>query len=183
MARSTVDSGVAACRQVEEQSLGGELFPGTRHTHTRFEQVSLLLQPVHVLPPDVAAQRVADVRRHLELCVETLKTLEGVGLAAAPDTETLVGVSPLTIRTVAACLSELLLLEWPQPHRDFCPDLCKLLDCPQQPVLRLAISHAVDVLERTRCRFKSKELKTLREDLQKLLTNSNHFPSHQENIS
>ena len=124
----------------------------------------------------MAIQRIADVRHHMEMCTETLKKLEVSGMEAVENGRQLaIGVSPVTIRTIAACLSELLKLEWTQPHRDSCHDLCKLLDCPQQPVLREAIHHTIEVLEATKFRFESKELKRLRESLEALLGNSVDF--------
>lgn len=125
---------------------------------------------------DSAIRRITDVRYHLEMCAQTLLKLEEQGKDALQAGEPVtVGVSSVTIRTVAACLSELLKLEWTQPHRDSCHDLCKLLDCPQQPVLREAILHTIEVLETTKFRFKSKELKRLREGLEILLGNSQNF--------
>ena len=130
--------------------------------------------------PEVIIQRIGDVRCHLEMCTETLRNLEATSMdALANDRPIAVGVSPVTIRTIAACLSELLKLEWVQPHRNSCHDLCKLLDCPQQPVLREAIHHTVEVLETTKLRFKSKELKRLRESLEALLGNSIDFSPSQ----
>ncbi len=126
--------------------------------------------------PEASIHRIADVRCHLETCAQTLRELEA---ASENGQRLVVGVSPITIRMLAACLSELLKLEWTQPHRDSCHDLCKLLDCPQQPVLRNAIQHAIEVLETTKCRFKSKELKRLREDLEALLGNSLDFSPNQ----
>ena len=123
-----------------------------------------------------AFQRIADVRYHLEMCAQSLKESEVAAKTALKDGQQVaIGVSPITIRTLAACLSELLKLEREQPHRDSCHDLCKLLDCPQQPVLRTAIEHSIEVLEATKYRFKSKELKRLREDLETLLVNSGDF--------
>jgi hypothetical protein len=133
------------------------------------------------LAPEVLLHRIADVRQHLEICAQNLKSLEAATEACSTtDFEELIGVSPVTIRTVAACLSELLKLEWTQPHRDSCLDLCKLLDCPQQPVLRQAIVHTIEILETTKSRFKSKELKCLREDLEILLGNSKDYSPSRE---
>lgn len=128
-----------------------------------------------------AVRTITDVRYHLEICTQTLRELEAAGESALAEGQpTTMGVSPVTIRTVAACLSELLKLEWMQPHRDSCHDLCKLLDCPQQPVLREAILNTIDVLETTKFRFKSKELKRLREGLETLLGNSQDYSPAQE---
>ena len=54
------------------------------------------------------------------------------------------------------------------------PDLCRLLECPQRPVLREAVGQTVRVLERTKAKFKSKDLKDLRVRLEGLLENSNN---------
>ena len=74
-----------------------------------------------------------------------------------------------TIRTLAACLSDLLVL-WHKPTADHgLRNLCELLECPQLPVHRQAILHAIDVLEKTKDSFKSKQLAELRANLQKVL--------------
>ncbi len=86
-----------------------------------------------------------------------------------------IAVSTITIRILAACLSELLKLEHPQDHREYCPDLCQLLDCPRQPILRQAVGHTIEVLQQTRGKFKSKELAELRGSLETLLENSERF--------
>ncbi len=134
---------------------------------------------------EAAIRRIADVRCHLEICAKTLRELEQANMACGEGRQqvTTIGVSPITIRTLAACLSELLKLEWRQPGHGYCPDLCKLLDCPQQPVLRHVVCHAIEVLENTKHRFKSKELKVLREDLQELLVNSDQIQFTPVNVS
>ena len=74
-----------------------------------------------------------------------------------------------TIRTLASCLSDLLLL-WHKPAADHgLNNLCELLECPQRPVHRQAILHAIDVLEKTKDNFKSKQLAELRTQLQQVM--------------
>jgi hypothetical protein len=157
---------------------------GTPSSELRPVRIDIPPQPAQ-LPPGLVTQQIADVRRHLERCVENLKGLEAANTlpASGGSAETMTGVSPVTIRTVAACLSELLKLEWTQPHREYCPDLCKLLDCPQRPVLRHAVCHTIEVLEKTKWRFKSKELKALREGLQAFLVNSGHSHFTPESVT
>lgn len=145
--------------------------------------------PIDNPPPPQAddfrlvARQIADVRHHLENCAETLKRYEAAALSGAERlVDKPLGVSPVTIRTLAACLSELLKLEWSQAHREYCPDLCKMLDCPQQPVLRHALCHSIEVLERTKNRFKSRELKALRERLQVFLANSDQIQFTPEDV-
>jgi hypothetical protein len=78
-------------------------------------------------------------------------------------------VSIGTIRTLAACLSELLEL-CARSDVDACAhDLCELLDCPQRPVHRQAIVDTIAVLKKTKETFKSKELADLRTRLEDLL--------------
>ena len=177
----------------DSMASGGVVDPARRHTE-RPAKLSPLYKlharpivrdepadyPAPSPPPEMAIQRIADVRHHMEMCTETLRKLEVAGMdAVASGRQVAIGVSPVTIRTIAACLSELLKLEWAQPHCDSHHDLCKLLDCPQQPVLREAVHHAIDVLETTKFRFKSKELKRLRESLETLLGNSGDFSTNQ----
>ncbi len=71
-----------------------------------------------------------------------------------------------TIRTLAACLSELLELSAGKTDKEKAHSLCQLLDCPNQGVHRQAIMKAIKVLRETRDQFKSKALATLREELE-----------------
>lgn len=123
-----------------------------------------------------ARQIVGDVHKQLKRCLEDIEQVKQESTRSEKRANrSTVTVSTITIRLLAACLSELLKLERPQSHRDYCPDLCRLLDCPQQPVLRWAVGHAIGVLQRTRGKFKSKELAELRVSLERLLENSAHF--------
>jgi DNA-binding response OmpR family regulator len=71
-----------------------------------------------------------------------------------------------TIRTLASCLSDLLVF-WERPAAEHgMHNLCELLDCPQRPAHRQAILHAIDVLERTKDNFKSRQLAELRVKLE-----------------
>ena len=74
-----------------------------------------------------------------------------------------------TIRTLASCLSDLLVV-WHKPAADHgMVNLCELLDCPQCPAHRQAILHAIEVLERTKDSFKSKQLAELRMNLERTI--------------
>jgi DNA-binding response OmpR family regulator len=71
-----------------------------------------------------------------------------------------------TIRTLASSLSDLLTL-WKKPAADLgLVNLCELLDCPQCPAHRDAIHDAIEVLEKTKDNFKSKQLAELRQRLE-----------------
>jgi len=116
---------------------------------------------------------VRDVHKQLERCAKDVGQVERECDSAENQSDRHpVAVSTITIRLLAACLSELLKLEHPQEHREYCPDLCQLLDCPRQPVLRQAVGHTIRVLRQTRGKFKSKELAELRVSLETLLENS-----------
>ena len=133
-------------------------------------------EPAAVASLSGALRTVRDVRSQLERCAVDLEQIERECASAEgrPDGKS-VAVSTITIRLLAACLSELLKLERPQNHREQSPDLCQLLDCPQQPVLRSAVGHTIGVLQQTRGKFKSKELAELRVSLEALLENSRNF--------
>ena len=74
-----------------------------------------------------------------------------------------------TIRTLASCLSDLLIL-WQKPAANHgLVNLCELLDCPQRPAHRDAILYAIEVLEKTKDSFKSKQLAELRVQLERTL--------------
>jgi len=75
-----------------------------------------------------------------------------------------------TIRTLASCLSDLLIL-WRKPAADrgLTNHLCELLDCPQCPSHRHAILHAIEVLRKTKDSFKSKQLAQLRLELERAM--------------
>jgi hypothetical protein len=154
---------------------------GTRGSMTLPVRVDFPPRSLEPIPPEEARQRIADLRRHLTACLHDLETAEHAYADQAEGRiERPSGISPTTIRMAAACLSEMLKLEWAQPHREYCPDLCKLLDCPQQPILRHAVCEAIEVLESTKWRFKSKALKDLRENLLVLLKNSDRSLPDQE---
>jgi len=51
-------------------------------------------------------------------------------------------------------------------------DVCRLMQCPRQTAYRAAIDGAIDVLERTKHAFKSKDLGELRRKLEQLLKES-----------
>lgn len=115
------------------------------------------------------AVKRSHVRRRISSVVERLASV-----MASIEAETSIPLSPeksddsavVIIRSLASCLSDLLIL-WCKPATEHgISSLCELLDCPQQPVHRQAILHAIDVLEKTKDNFKSKQLAELRVNLQ-----------------
>ncbi len=116
---------------------------------------------------------ISRVRQHLQKCVEDLLSVEQQGRTLGNGTPDSAGlVSIVTIRTLASCLSELLRANAAQCPNGNSLDLCRLLDCPQQPLHRVAIRETIGVLKKTKNTFKSKELADLRAKLERVLGNS-----------
>ena len=92
-------------------------------------------------------QRLAAVVERLRSVVKDLESDALGRLLPAPETNE---VALPTIRTLASCLSELLIL-WNEPAATHdVKNLCDLLDCPQRPAHRQAILEAIEVLEKRR---------------------------------
>jgi FixJ family two-component response regulator len=109
----------------------------------------------------------AAVRERLQTCLADLETAESQSRSRADGNDELISIG--TIRTLAACLSELLRLGARSGVDWGTHNLCVLLDCPQQPIHRQAIVAAVEVLKKTKDTFKSKALAELRTKLEDLL--------------
>jgi DNA-binding NtrC family response regulator len=106
---------------------------------------------------------MAAIRDRLQTCMKDLEQVEQqFNRAGMMDAMIPAG----TIQTLAACLSELLRLSGRSgPEQQ---SLCRLLDCPQQPVHRQAIAETIEVLKKTKDSFKSKALAELRFKLESL---------------
>lgn len=114
-------------------------------------------------------QKLTSVRDRLRTCLAELDALLASAPPAQPGGNGVGRLSPGTLRTLAACLSDLLSLA-AQSQEDWATqNLCELLDCPQQPLHRQAIAHTIDVLKQTKGTFKSKTLADLRTQLEMLL--------------
>lgn len=111
------------------------------------------------------------VRQRIETCLSELER-EGYDEASAADGG---GASALlgTIRTLSACLSELLELAGRSDATVSARNLCELLDCPQTPAHRQALVETIEVLKQTKDVFKSKALAGLRVKLEGLLGTGN----------
>jgi len=119
------------------------------------------------------AVRRSHARRRISSVVERLCTvvadLEAENAMSHARNDRADESSLATIRTLASCLSDLLVL-WEKPAAEHgLGNLCELLDCPQQPAHRQAILHAIEVLEKTKDSFKSKQLAELRTKLERAL--------------
>ena len=53
-------------------------------------------------------------------------------------------------------------------------DICRFMECPRKSAYQRALTHTVEVLERTKHAFKSKDLGELRRSLEALLKESHH---------
>jgi DNA-binding NtrC family response regulator len=111
-------------------------------------------------------RRLAAVCERLHSVATDLETERSKPLLPAPETD---DIALGTIRTLASCLSDLLILRGEMAADHGRNNLCELLDCPQRPIHRKAILNAIEVLERTKDNFKSKQLAELRTKLEHAL--------------
>lgn len=127
-----------------------------------FKELMKHVRPAIENADNVRAQRTVVTR--LRQCADELDdAVEADSTNGANET----GVPVLTVRTLAACLSELLEIRSGQfPNEAKYRALCDLLDCPQQPFHRIAIKETIDVLQSTKSTFKSKVLAELRTKLE-----------------
>ena len=120
---------------------------------------------------------LAAIRERLQTCLADLET--GCSGPASGANEPSECVSISTIRTLAACLSELLTLAARSGMEGGgSQNLCELLDCPQQPIHRQVLIHAVEVLKKTKDTFKSKALADLRKQIEQLLGRGEGIRGH-----
>jgi FixJ family two-component response regulator len=107
-------------------------------------------------------RRLAAVSERLHSVIADLETEQSRPPLPGPDAD---DIALGTIRTLAACLSDLLVLLRKREADDGRNNLCDLLDCPQKPAHRKAILYAIEVLEKTKHNFRSKQLGELRTEL------------------
>ncbi len=113
------------------------------------------------------------VRSRLDSCLSDLESTQSKRLPPEGETDQLVSIA--TIRTLAACLSELLELAAQSDEKCGSRNLCELLDCQQLPVCRSAIIRTIEVLKKTKDAFRSKLLANLRAELEGLVGSSEGF--------
>ncbi|HID76589.1 MAG TPA: response regulator [Planctomycetaceae bacterium] len=119
-------------------------------------------------------RRLSRVKEQLRRCVDDLHFSEASGAEPLNRGEPTWVPSNLTVRSLAACLSELLQIRAQLLRKDRATNLCELVECPQRPKHRLAIQETIEVLKKTKSTFKSKQLADLRTKLEGLF--SNHRP-------
>jgi DNA-binding response OmpR family regulator len=116
---------------------------------------------------------MAAIQGRLQTCLAELERMRSKAPRVAGHDES---VSIGTVRTLAACLSELLQLGTRSGMDWGSYNLCELLDCAQRPVHRQAVVDAIEVLKRTKDTFKSKALADLRTKLEGYLGHSQGLP-------
>ena len=128
-----------------------------------FEIDDLLVHVRKAVERSHVRQRLAAVVERLHL---VLKSLAAEPLRPLPPAAEVNETALSTIRILACCLSDLLVLRSKPETKDGLSNLCDLLDCPQRPAHRLAILDAIEVLKQTKDNFKSKQLAELRTRLE-----------------
>lgn len=108
------------------------------------------------------------VRARLKVCLEEMHAASGSPPSRAPAQREPVSIG--TLRTLAGCLSDLLRLGIQCKAGWNSCNLCELLDCPQMPAHRQAITEAIEVLKKTKDTFKSRLLAELRTKLEASLS-------------
>jgi len=78
----------------------------------------------------------------------------------------------LTLHNIVGCLADLKNITEALAQRSASHEPCQLLNCPRPAVLTNALAETIDVLEKTKSSFKSKELGELRRKLQEVVKNA-----------
>lgn len=112
-------------------------------------------------------QVLSTVRERLQSCLAELETIQSRPIPRTAGNDELVSLG--TIRTMAACLSELLRLGRECGVGLDARNVCELLDCPQLPTHRQAIVDTIEVLKKTKDTFRCKALAEWRMKLEELL--------------
>ncbi|NLS97808.1 MAG: response regulator [Planctomycetaceae bacterium] len=116
---------------------------------------------------------LARVREQLRQCVEELDRLQQGG---DPGTVRQRNARPrvplVTLRALGGCVAELVAMEAAADPGRSMARTCELLECPRLPYQRNVLRGAVQLLNETKRRFKSKELAEVRGMLETLLKES-----------
>lgn len=121
------------------------------------------------LERSAAGRTIKRVEQQLQYCAEQTANLQIQNFGTAERLGHKGFDVPLSLlQTLSACLAELTELAAPGGQIDRA-SLCELLRCPAWTGRRRAIYRAVELLQETKRRFKSKELAKVREILEQLL--------------
>jgi len=110
--------------------------------------------------------RMQSWRSELDQIQQSMNETPGEVGAAAPVEAFL----SLTFRNLAGCLSDLNnLTKALASEKNGQPEVCQLFNCPRFNTLNAAVMETIEVLEKTKNAFKSKELGELRKKLEKVV--------------
>ena len=117
-----------------------------------------------------AYRTVSQIQEQLGRCIDELEHVKHHrSLPKQTEDRRSITVPAVTLRSLIACVSGLLSLSTTADSAKGRPILCERLDCPQWAAHRDAMRKAVNVLQETKRRFKSKELADIRDMLERLL--------------
>jgi FixJ family two-component response regulator len=121
------------------------------------------------------ARMAARLQRQLRYCADELGPLSTKqGMATAGSAPGGAGVPRTVLHTLAGCLWELVSLAGDSGD----VGLCELLQCPSRRTQRRSIYRAIELLQETKRRFKSKELAEVRRLLEDLLCQDDAGEQH-----
>jgi DNA-binding response OmpR family regulator len=112
-----------------------------------------------------ARYRVQTWRQELDQLQQTMGTAAG-----DPSITPVDAFLALTFRNLAGCLTDLKQVTDALSMKREMQDACQLINCPRPVKLTEAIRETVQVLEKTKRAFKSKELGDLRQKLEELIS-------------
>jgi len=111
-------------------------------------------------------ERMQSWRSELDQIQQSMNETSGDVAVAAPVDAFL----SLTFRNLAGCLSDLNnLTKALTTDKAGQPEVCQLFNCPRFNTLNAAVMETIEVLEKTKNAFKSKELGELRKKLEKVV--------------
>jgi DNA-binding response OmpR family regulator len=108
--------------------------------------------------------RMQNWRQELDQLQQTMGTTAGDPATAPVD-----AFLALTFRNLAGCLTDLKQVTDVLSRKKEMQEVCHLLNCPRPTQLIAAIRETIQILEKTKRAFKSKELGDLRQKLEDLL--------------
>lgn len=118
-------------------------------------------------------------RQRLQSWSQELEKITQPAANLSPDGPALVSVNAflaLTLRNIASSLDDLQHLTETLARQNEHQFVCRLLHCPRVDILTQAIHETIDVLEKTKTSFKSKDLRNLRLKLEQLVGNGSGGP-------
>ena len=173
------------------EGLSAILVTGYPSQNTAIEAVGLPVVAYMVKPVDLTLllenvskavgrtrlyRAVSNAKERLEIWQEGLANLE-VGIKKS---DSKIDISEknfidLTFAGVTAALSDIKSIMSATSKKKGQPQVCHLLKCPRLGNLAAAVDETIEVLEKTKGSFKSKELGIIRKKLEKIVKNTKNF--------